>query len=79
MKKYAVVPTETIVDVVCDVCKKSCKTQLGDYEHATLAAVWGYASRKDGESYRADLCEDCFDNIVAFIESAEQKTADNHN
>lgn len=67
MKKYEILPARTLADVVCDVCGKSCKTPLDDYEYATLSASWGYSSRKDGVQYEADLCEDCFDNMVAYV------------
>lgn len=72
MRQYAIVPTNALTDVLCDGCGKSCKTPLNDYECATLRATWGYSSRKDGESYSADLCEDCFDNIVAHIKTIKR-------
>lgn len=67
MKKYETLPRQTLVDILCDVCGASCKTQINDFEYATLSASWGYCSRKDGESYSATLCENCFDNVAAHI------------
>lgn len=73
MKKYEVRPRRTLVDITCDICGKSCKTKLDDFEYATLSASWGYCSRKDGESYSALLCEDCFDDVVKNINALRQQ------
>lgn len=56
---------ETLKDIKCNLCGKSCKASSGlGYSCATLDAYWGYGSNKDGEKYLAHLCETCFDNIV---------------
>jgi len=62
-----------LVDIFCDVCEKSCKTILDDYECATLCATWGYTSRKDGDTCRMELCEDCFDDVVKYISALKQQ------
>jgi hypothetical protein len=58
------------VDILCDVCGKSCKSKTcpADYEYANLWAQWGYDSRKDGENHSCDLCEDCYDEVILYIE-----------
>ena len=75
MKKYQeqarVIPT--LVDLSCDACGKSCKTALGDYEHATLKACWGYSSRKDGTTCEIELCEDCFDDLIKHVETRKKQ------
>ena len=56
----AIVPTEQVVDVICDVCGDS-TTKTMAQEYGTLSAHWGYGSvRHDGERYEVHLCEDCF-------------------
>lgn len=67
MRKYKTRKRQTLTDICCDVCSASCKTPLDDYEVATLSAQWGYHSRQDGESYHLDLCEDCFEDVLAHI------------
>ena len=80
MRKYKTRQTKVLVDICCDVCGKSCKNEHardydddhelhedGDFEYATISATWGYFSRKDGESYSAVLCEDCFDSVANHI------------
>lgn len=79
MKKYKTQQARVLADILCDVCSKSCKCypdvedegckEERDFELATLSATWGYRSRKDGESYHLDLCEDCFDDVVKHIET----------
>lgn len=76
------IKTETIVDVICDCCGKSCKKEefvvdneispeYGKnspiFEFMELAADWGYWSNKDTESWRAQICETCVDEKFKFI------------
>ncbi|MBL0655700.1 hypothetical protein JD524_13870 [Aeromonas caviae] len=64
MQVKAVVPTEQVVDVRCDVCGESSK-KAEQMNYATLSANWGYGSRHDGERYHVDLCESCFFEALA--------------
>lgn len=64
MKKYF--KKNNLKEVICDSCKNSCKKEF-DFEYATLNAHWGYGSKKDGDVYQIDLCEDCFDKISDFL------------
>tara|TARA_Y100000034_G_scaffold121644_2_gene166134 strand:+ start:816 stop:1121 length:306 start_codon:yes stop_codon:yes gene_type:complete len=59
-----------VVDVVCDICKKSTRDQ-GDmnFEYAELAATWGFYSKKDCEQHNCHMCETCYDKIRAYIHS----------
>lgn len=89
MKKYRTRQTRVLVDICCDVCEKSCKCypdieneackEERDFETATLSAAWGYKSRKDGESYRADLCETCFDDVVNYITTLKTQKRETEN
>ena len=63
MKIFAERLVETVVDRVCDVCKESVMTGVGDgrvEEYGELKAQWGYSSKEDGNTYHLDLCESCF-------------------
>lgn len=46
---------KTVVDRVCDVCKESVITDLGE-----LKANWGDGLQKGGSKYHLDLCQNCF-------------------
>ncbi|WP_323902048.1 hypothetical protein [Aeromonas caviae] len=60
-----IVPTEQVVDILCDVCGRSTKTDVGANEFGTLSADFGYGSHHDGERYQVHLCEMCFFGTLA--------------
>lgn len=69
MKIFKLEPKEVIDKIYCDVCGECCTDENYGTESATLSAQWGYSSKKDGETYQIDLCEDCFDNTVSYLKS----------
>lgn len=68
MRKYeeVVKPTQSLADITCDKCGNSCRRDL-NYEFANMTAYWGYGSRKDEQVFDLDLCEDCFDIFMGWI------------
>lgn len=60
---------KTTTDITCDICNKSCKDELGNFEYALLEADWGYTSNKDLEQHSCYMCETCYDKVKSFIES----------
>jgi hypothetical protein len=40
---------------------------MDNMESASLNAYWGYSSKKDGQNYDIDLCENCFDKTLLFL------------
>jgi len=78
LKKYKKVLKDEVDDVICDVCgdscRKDCSHMLNDHgEYATLEAIWGYCSRRDGDDYKCDMCENCFEKVLAFIDSLKSR------
>jgi hypothetical protein len=69
MKILGKIEKEDVVDIICDICGKSVKTEFDDYEYALLSARWGYSSSKDEEYHEVCLCEACYDRVIAYIES----------
>lgn len=73
MRKYKKAIKDVLSDVVCDVCGSSCKPSFCEdasmAEFATLEASWGYFSGRDGETLSMDMCERCFERILAFAKS----------
>lgn len=74
IREEKTITAPTLVDINCDVCGKSCKTDNRffdysetKYEFATLNADWGYYSDSDGKSYSVDLCENCFYDTLAHL------------
>lgn len=66
-KIFKIEPTEVIDKVYCDVCGECCTDENFGTESATLSAKWGYNSKKDGEEYNIDICENCFDITIKFL------------
>jgi hypothetical protein len=75
MRKFRKKLKPELADIICDICGESCLSDcsMGDpamAEWALLEALWGYCSGgKDGDKYRCEMCEKCFDKVRAFIDS----------
>ena len=52
--------TESVSDVLCDVCGDSSRVEGYGLQFGTLRAICGYGSAHDGERYEVHLCEPCF-------------------
>ena len=61
--------SEVLEDIICDICGKSCRGGSDLYEFSTFSASWGYGSRKDCDTWKCDICEECSDKIKLYIES----------
>lgn len=61
--------------VVCNGCGKELRVEDGYLKEGCFHGKtgFGYFSRRDGVSYKFDLCEDCFDRMKeAFVVPAEE-------
>lgn len=57
-------PRLEVVDIVCDICGKSCWDKGGlEFECASIVVNWGYHSKKDSERHEIDICESCYDEL----------------
>ncbi len=65
MKIPAMEQTESISDVLCDVCGDSTRIEGYGLQFGTLRASWGYGSTHDGERYEVHLCEPCFFRTIS--------------
>lgn len=79
MRKYKKVLKDELDNIICDICGKGCRTACSEIasdssmvEYATLEAIWGYCSGKDGERYTCEMCEDCFGKVSDFIDSLKR-------
>ena len=80
MRKFRKTLKDEVADIICDICGRSCMSEcsLDDpamSEYATLEAIWGYCSVRDGERYICEMCEDCFGKVSAFIDSLKRPPA----
>ena len=71
--KTEAIEQEKVVDVLCDLCKQSCKVDK-DEEHsiefAALEIEHGYWSEQDGDHEYAHFCLECFDKLKDFIKNS---------
>ena len=58
MKKYS---------IFCNMCGKEIKMENDRAREGVLSVekLWGYFSEKDGEVHSFDLCEACYDRLIA--------------
>ena len=59
-----IVPTEQVVDILCDVCGRSTKTNFGTNQYGSLSADFGYGSVTMVNVTRC-ICVKCVFGILA--------------
>lgn len=67
MRKYEEIQKNELIEVVCNKCGRALKVENGVLKEGCFhgEAVFGYFSRKDGVKQSFDLCEDCYDAMIA--------------
>ena len=67
MRKYGMEIDRQLEQVVCNQCRKELKVEKGYIKEGCFAAdfCFGYFSKKDGIRHRFDLCEDCYNKMIA--------------
>ena len=78
MQKYKPVAQEILKTdrVYCNLCGKEIKKDShGNFQdYLTVEKQWGYFSSKDNETHTFDLCESCYDSLIAqFVIPVEKK------
>ena len=67
MRQYQLKETKEIKKIICNQCGKEILVVDG-YPREGVFSVdqeWGYFSEKDGERHSFDLCEECYDRLLA--------------
>ena len=78
LRKYQEVLDRKLMRVVCNRCGRALEVEGGCVREGcvSVTAPFGYFSRKDGTVHHFDLCEDCYDAIIAQfaipVEAAEE-------
>jgi hypothetical protein len=67
MRTYKDKTIKVVDTIMCDACGKNCTDDYGNHENATLEAVWGYWSTRDGQKFEVHLCSSCFDETLEFL------------
>lgn len=55
------------IPIRCNSCGKSLKVENGILKEDAFEATkeWGYFSKRDMEVHHFNLCEDCYDKLIA--------------
>lgn len=53
--------------ILCNVCGKKLKVENGIMKEDAFEATkeWGYFSKRDMEIHHFNLCEECYENMIA--------------
>ena len=69
MRQYRTENKETkeLDKIICNKCGKEIEVIRGvaQEDYLTVEKRWGYFSNKDNQEDVFDLCEDCYDELVA--------------
>ena len=67
MRQYQLKKTKEIKKIICNKCGKEISVVNGCAEGGVFSVehTWGYFSEKDGQRHTFDLCEACYDGMLA--------------
>ncbi len=67
MRRYIMKEKKETETIICNGCgKEICVTDgIPKEDMLSVEKRWGYFSGKDNEVHRFDLCEDCYDRLIA--------------
>lgn len=65
--------SETLTNIICDVCRRSVRVQNGEYQYGTLQANWGCGASHQGERYELQLCEECFFQTLVHLKQERRE------
>lgn len=67
MRLYVNDTTKELAGVICNRCQKKLKVKNGILSEGAFEGVqrFGYFSKRDGMKHSFDLCEECYDKMIA--------------
>lgn len=67
MRIYMDDDKKELISVICNCCKKEIKVENGIVKEGCFCGntQFGYFSNKDGMKHFFDLCEECYDKMIA--------------
>jgi len=79
MRKYGTEIEQQLEQVVCNQCKRELKVEKGYVKEGCFTAdfCFGYFSKRDGIRHRFDLCEDCYNKMVAGFQIPVEEVLEN--
>ena len=79
MRVYLDEKEKELVTVICNQCKKELLVENGILKEECIHVThdFGFFGQRDGETHRFDLCEDCYNKMIAkfqiLVETQERK------
>lgn len=79
MRKYEDESKEVLVQVICNQCQKELKLENGYLKEGCFAVdyLFGYFSQRDGIRHRFDLCEECYNKMIARFQMPVEEAPEN--
>ena len=67
MRQYQMKETKELKKIICYKCGREIPAVDGCPREGVFSVdwTWGYFSEKDGERHSFDLCESCYDELLA--------------
>ena len=67
MRHYKIEKIKTIRKIICNKCGKEIpmKGEIAQEDVLDVEKRWGYFSKRDNEVHKFDLCEQCYDELIA--------------
>ena len=67
MRQYELKETKEISKIICNKCGKEIpmKGEIAQEDVLDVTKRWGYFSKRDNEVHKFDLCEACYDELIA--------------
>ncbi len=64
--KTVAIKKQELDEVICNLCGDHIKKDaFGNFEdYLEINKTWGYASNRDGETHRIDICQKCFEKLI---------------
>ncbi|MBQ9765796.1 MAG: hypothetical protein IJW18_06335 [Lachnospiraceae bacterium] len=79
MIEYIARKQDNIKKIVCNKCGRELELENGiaREDYCTVNKLWGYFSQRDGQRHRFELCEQCYEELIAGflipVENIEEK------
>lgn len=76
MRVYKDKENTQLTEVVCNKCGRPMKVEKGILKEGCFSAdiLFGYFSKKDGSRHKFDLCEACYDEMIASFQIPVKET-----
>ena len=67
MRQYKIEETQTIEKIICNKCGTEIvvRNEIPEADVLSVNKRWGYFSKRDNEVHKFDLCEKCYDEMIA--------------